>query len=136
MPQFFLPQPEKPKIVSAQQALQLATEKLQAALEEKVDDISVSQALSKAQKEPSRSGELFEMVTEQLLTDDKNQRNTIPGRIGDFMSKMYPIMNLVLGTATTASSVGQRPSVSIGFLGLILWAGNRIRTSHHCSQWG
>lgn len=55
------------------------------------------------------------MVTEQLLTDDKNQRNTIPGKIGEFMSKLYPIANLVLGTVTTASSVGQRPKVSLSF---------------------
>jgi hypothetical protein len=84
-------------------------------LEEKVDDEWVSQALSRAQKEPSRSGGQFEMITEQLLTDDKNQRNTESGKIGDFMSKLYPIANLVLGTVTTASSVDQRLSVSLRF---------------------
>ncbi|KAI9771577.1 MAG: hypothetical protein M1839_002770 [Geoglossum umbratile] len=114
LPQIFQPQHPNLRVAAAQQALQFATEELQAALEKKapgfrdfatVDDKSVREALLKAQKQSLRPGELFGALTEQLLSDDEEQRETLSGKIGDFMSKLYPVVNLVLGVMTATSDV-------------------------------
>jgi hypothetical protein len=72
---------------------------------------SIRTVLAPAASSTSVSGEAFGNAVEELLKSktSPSQKEGIAHKVGDYMSKMFPLANVALGLASTGADVCQDP---------------------------
>lgn len=101
------------RLAEAQQKLQDASEKLESILQSIASSSNqylpdLQQKLEDASTNPSNN--LFESVIEQTLSVQNAKRESVGGKASEFMTKLFPILKLVLSvTSSVGSAAGYMP---------------------------